>query len=84
MNLLSGEKQIVSVFYNLFWQHTLNGAVGDHLMQFLGATVRVPVFKKWEIGATGFYTARDSYYRDYPDVFRTFPEVRVFAGWAFE
>jgi len=84
VNLLSGERPIVSVFYNLFWQHTLNGAVGDHVMQFLGATVRVPVLKKWEIGATGFYTARDSYYRDYPDVFRTFPEVRVFAGWAFE
>ena len=84
VQLNNGRKDIVSVFYNLFWQHTLNGAVGDHIMQFLGANVRVPIFKKWELGATGFYTARDSKYRDYPDVFRRFPEVRVFAGWSFE
>jgi hypothetical protein len=84
VNLLRDERQIVSVFYNLFWQHTLNGAVGDHVLQFLGANVRVPIFKRWEVGATGFYTARDSYYRDYPDVFRRFPEVRLFAGYSFE
>jgi len=84
VRLDKGDKDIVRLFYHLLWQHTLNGAVGDHVLQFLGLDVRIPIFKKWEIGATGFYTASDNYYRDYPDVFRTFPEVRVFAGWAFE
>jgi len=84
VNLLRDDNQIVSVFYNLFWQHTLNGAVGDHVLQFAGVNLRVPIFKRFELGATGFYTARDSYYRDYPDVFRRFPEVRLFAGWSFE
>ncbi len=84
VNLVRGDRQVVSVFYNLFWQHTLNGAVGDHILQFAGINLRVPIYKKLELGATGFYTARDSYYRDFPDVFRRFPEVRLFAGWSFE
>jgi len=84
VNLDRSDRNIVSVFYSLFWQHTLNGAVGDHVLQFAGLDVRVPIFKKFEVGGTGFVTMRDSYYRDYPNVYRRFPEVRLFAGWSFE
>ena len=74
----------VRLSYLLFWQHTLNGAVGDHLLQLAGIQGFVPVYKKFGLGATYFINARDSYYRDYPDVFRRNPEFRVFAAYSFE
>jgi hypothetical protein len=74
----------VQLSYLLFWQHTLNGAVGDHILQLGGIRGFVPVYKKLGLGATWFLNVRDSYYRDYPDVFRRNPEFRVFAAWSFE
>jgi len=70
--------------YLLFWQHTLNGAIGDHVIQIGGVTGYVPVYRKLGLGATWFVNARDSYYRDYPDVFRRNPEFRAYAAWSFE
>jgi hypothetical protein len=74
----------VQLSYLLFWQHTLNGAVGDHVLQLGGIQGFVPIYKKLGLGATWFLNARDSYYRDYPDVFRRNPEFRAYAAWSFE
>ena len=74
----------IQVSYLLFWQHTLNGAVGDHVLQFPGVRGFVPVYRKLGIGATYFLNVRDSYYRDYPNVFRRNPEFRAYATWTFE
>jgi hypothetical protein len=83
--LSTGNTRIVDLFYNLFWQHTLNGAAGDHVMHFLGLTAQTPrLLGTFTVGATGFVTVRNSYYRDYPDVFRRFPEVRAFATWSWD
>ena len=54
------------------------------LLQLAGIQGFVPVYKKFGLGATYFINARDSYYRDYPDVFRRNPEFRVFAAYSFE
>ena len=67
-----------------FWQHTLNGAVGDHLLQLGGIRGFVPLYRKFGIGATWFLNVRDSYYRDYPDVFRRNPEFRIFGAYSIE
>jgi hypothetical protein len=74
----------VGLSYLFFWQHTLNGAVGDHLLQLGGVQGFVPVYKRMGLGATWFLNVRDSYYRDYPDVFRRNPEFRIFAAYSFE
>jgi hypothetical protein len=74
----------IGLRYLLLWQHTLNGAVGDHILQLGGIEGFVPVYKKFGIGATYFLTVRDSYYRDYPDVYRRNPEFRAYAAWSFE
>ena len=70
--------------YLFFWQHTLNGAVGDHLLQLGGIRGFVPLYRKFGIGATWFLNVRDSYYRDYPDVFRRNPEFRIFGAYSIE
>lgn len=70
--------------YLLLWQHTLNGAIGDHVIHIGGVQGYVPVYRKLGLGATWFLNARDSYYRDYPNVFRRNPEFRAFATWSFE
>ena len=74
----------VGLRYLLLWQHTLNGAVGDHVLQIAGVEAFVPIYRKLGIGATYFINARDSYYRDYPDVFRRNPELRAYAALAIE
>ncbi|MDP2469341.1 MAG: DUF3943 domain-containing protein [Candidatus Palauibacterales bacterium] len=74
----------VGLSYLLLWQHTLNGAIGDHVLQLGGIQAFVPIYRKLGLGATGFLNVRDSYYRDYPDVFRRNPEVRAYAAWSFE
>lgn len=75
---------LLQLSYLFFWQHTLNGAVGDHLLQLGGIRGYVPVYGRLGVGATWFLNVRDSYYRDYPDVFRRNPEFRIFAGYSFE
>jgi hypothetical protein len=82
--LRKGKWDILDLRYSFFWQHTLNGGVGDHLLHFLSAHARVPIYKAFDIGVTGYYSIRDSYYRDFPDVFRRFPEFRAYATWSFE
>ncbi len=74
----------VGLTYLLLWQHTLNGAIGDHVIQLGGVQGYVPVYKKLGLGATWFLNVRNSYYRDYPNVYRRNPEFRAFAAWSFE
>ena len=74
----------IGLSYLLLWQHTLNGAVGDHILQIGGIQGFVPIYHRLGLGATYFINARDSYYRDYPDVFRRNPELRAYAAWSFE
>lgn len=75
------DRSVFRLWYSIYWQHTLNGAIGDHVLQFISARLRWPLFRSFDVGATGIYTLRDSYYRDYPNVYRRFPEVRVYLGW---
>lgn len=70
-----------SLSYVMLWQHTLNGAAGDHILQLGAAQAFVPVYKKLGVGATMIVNARDSYYRDYPDVFWRNPEFRAYVAW---
>jgi hypothetical protein len=74
----------IEASYLLLWQHTLNGAIGDHVIQIAGVEGFVPIYRKLGIGATWFINSQDSWYRDYPDVFRSNPEFRAYAAWSFE
>jgi len=76
-------QDIVDVGYLFFWQHTLNGAIGDHLLSFVGVRGQYPIIGDFGLGATYFLTIQDSYYRDFPDVFRRFPEGRLYATYFF-
>jgi hypothetical protein len=74
-------RKLIGLSYLFFWQHTLNGAVGDHLMHYLGAQAAVHIYQGLGLGAQYWLTIRDSNYRDYPDVTRKNPQLRVFAVW---
>ncbi len=76
-------RELIGLEYLLFWQHTLNGAAGNVVIQFLGARGTVPISKKFGLGATGFLTLRNSYYRDFPDVYRSTPQLRAYVTYFF-
>ncbi len=71
------------LFYIFVWSHSLNGAAGDHFIHFFGARaetpqVQVPFFRHVGAGAQFIYAARESKYRDFPDVSRRNPQFRVY------
>ncbi|NKB88846.1 MAG: DUF3943 domain-containing protein [Acidobacteria bacterium] len=68
----------LEVRYLLNWSHTLSGAAGSHLVQFLSARVQFPVFKRVGLGFDFVYGARDSNYRDHPNVEQNGSQGRVF------
>lgn len=73
-------RQMLRFFYYFIWQHTLDGAVGDHLMQYLGARAAAPLWRGFGLGGEYVLTVRDSKFRDFPDVFRQNPQFRLFAA----
>ena len=75
-----GNTQIFRAFYIFLWQHTLNGAAGDHLLQYLGVRGAVPLHKNFGVGAEYVLSVRDSKFRDFPDVFRRNPQFRLFGA----
>lgn len=77
------DNDVVDAFYLLFWQHTLNGAIGNQFISFLGVRLMWPLMGDFGLGGQYFLTTQDSYYRDFPDVFRRFPEYRLFVTYYF-
>jgi hypothetical protein len=74
------DRQLFHFFYYFFWQHTLNGAAGDHLLQYFGLRAAVPLYREFGVGAEYILSTRDSRFRDFPDVFRRNPQFRLFGA----
>jgi len=58
--------------------HTLSGAAGNQVIQFVRATAQFPLRRPFGIGAEYILHMRDGYFRDFPDVHRRDSEYRVF------
>lgn len=78
-SLWHGRKELASLMYVVVWAHSLNGAAGDHFVHFTSFKGQIPS-RGWRpgIGAEFLYAARNSLYRDFPDVHRRNPQARIY------
>jgi hypothetical protein len=76
-----GREPLLEAWYIGAWVHSLSGASGDHLIQFANLTARYPFLGPLGLGAEFIYAARQSYYRNFDDLHRQSPQLRLFASW---
>jgi hypothetical protein len=77
-DLYRGRDPLLEAFYVGAWIHTLNGAAGHYAIHFPDITARIPVVRPFGLGVELILAARDSHYRDFPDVHRRNPQLRLF------
>lgn len=70
---------ILEAFYVGSWVHSLNGASGNHLIHFSSLAGYLPIRPPFGLGAEVILAVRNSYYRDFADVHRRNPQLRLFA-----
>lgn len=80
-SLLRDNQPLFSIFYLGNWVDIVNGADGRHLVELLGADLRLPVARGVALGASGAYYYRNSYYTSAPDVHRKTPQARLYLSW---
>lgn len=76
--LYRGRDPLVEAFYVGAWIYSLDGASGNHAIHFPSLTVKIPVRRPVGLGAEVLFAARNSFYRDFPDVHRRNPQFRLF------
>ena len=74
---------LLSLNYRGIYTHTMNGAIGNQIVHFLWLRARYPLWRSLGIGVDYVLYMRDSYNRDFPDVHRRNPELRVGASFVW-
>ena len=75
---LSGQGvDYLTVGYRGFFSHTLNGAKGNQIVHFAFARARYRIWRGVGLTADYILYMRDSFYKDYPDIHRRNPELRL-------
>jgi hypothetical protein len=69
--------------YSFWWINTWDGAPGDEYIHMFSPKLRVHIYKRWFIGLEYLLYYNASIYREYPDVYTTNNEQRLFVGYAF-
>jgi hypothetical protein len=77
-SLLRRNQPLLSIIYLGNWVATVNGADGSHLVELLGADLRLPIGRQFGLGVSGAYYYRNSYYSTAPDVHRKTPQARFY------
>jgi hypothetical protein len=67
----------VRVGYRGILSHTLNGTAGNQIVHFVYTQFRYPLWDNVGVGLEYLLYMRDSYYRDYDDIHRRNPELRL-------
>lgn len=78
-SLIRNRDRLLEAYYVGHWVHSLSGASGNHAIHFPNITARYPVMRPFGLGVELIFAARNSYYRDFPDVHRENPQFRLFA-----
>jgi len=79
--LLRDGNDLFELGYHFIWQRNINGALGDHILQFLTARASWAFWNGVGVGAEYLLYTRDSFYREFPDVFRRNSQARLYAMW---
>ena len=61
----------------------MNGAIGNQIVHFLWLRARYPLWRSLGIGVDYVLYMRDSYFRDFPNIHRRNPELRVGASFVW-
>ncbi len=69
---------LVEMSYELFWMTTLSGTKGHNFIHALTVRAGMPIWKSLGAGADVRLFSRHSVYRDYPNVIRTAPELKLY------
>ena len=77
------EMDLLSVGYQVFWQHPSNGLARNNRVQSLNAEGRMPLGNDLLVGAGWSWTARLSTYDRLPTVDLSGTSWRAFVGWHF-
>ncbi len=76
------DMDLLTLSYNVFWQHTSNGVSRNNRIQTLTAEGRLPIWKSFALGAGWTWGGRLSTYDQYPTVDATGTSWRAFAAWS--
>jgi hypothetical protein len=83
--------QLIRSGFNLFtagyagaYTHTLNGAAGNQIIHYIFLEGRYPLWRSLAVGVDYYLFSRNSFYRDFPNVNRTNPELRLSAAFAWQ
>ena len=66
-----------SLFYRGVFSHTLNGSKGNQIVQFIYSRLRFPLWRSVGVGLEYLLYTRDTFLRDFEDIHRTNPELRI-------
>ena len=66
------------------YTHTLNGAAGNQIIHFMFAEARYPLWAAMSVGVDYYLFMRNSFYRDFPNVHRRVPELRISAAFNWQ
>jgi len=73
-----------SLGYGGVYSHTLDGAKGNQVVHFVVARLRYPLWRALGVGVDYWLNIRNSFYRDFPDVNRVIPELRLNAAFTWQ
>ena len=71
---------VLRLGYRGIYTHTVNGEKGNQIVHFALAEVRYPIWHNFGITATYILYMRDSYFRDFPNIHKRNPELRIGAS----
>ncbi len=82
--LLRGGYNHFTLGYAGSYTHTLNGAAGQQVIHYVFAEARYPLWAAMSLGVDYYLFMRNSFYRDFPNVHRRTPELRINAAFNWQ
>lgn len=80
--LYSRDRRVLGyISHDHFWIDTMNGTRSDHYVTVSRARASVPIHDTMAAGAEYALYTSDSNYKDFADVYRRRPEVKLFVSW---
>lgn len=83
VSLLTAEKLLLAVHYRGGWFSTLNGNPSTHLLSTIASELRYLFTKNISLGTEWGHLNLKGYYKDFKNVSKSYPYLRISAGYTF-
>ena len=84
VNLFVAEKLQLGVHYRGGWFTTVNGNKSSHFLNTVTSELRYSLTKRFSLGTEWGHLNLKGYYKEFNDVSRSFPYLRLSAGYRFD